>query len=64
MLPWTGTDIMTGEKVGYVKAIIIAECTVRGNLSAPFIGGAKNGRDGPDAAISSNGSIWCVEWCS
>ena len=26
-------DRTTGEKVGYVKAIILAECTVRGNLA-------------------------------
>ena len=26
-------DRTTGEKIGYVKAIILAECTVRGNLA-------------------------------
>ena len=26
-------DRTTGEKVGYVKAILLAECTVRGNLA-------------------------------
>ena len=26
-------DRTTGEKIGYVKAILLAECTVRGNLA-------------------------------